>query len=204
MKRLFWIAAVLLCGCDRSGCTVKGHIDGLEGTVYLATSENRLLDSAVVDNGSFRLGGDVGQPAAGRITDNKTFDVALILEPGTVRLENDPDMPERILVSGTPANEAASEFARRQTELIGEFFDPDTSEERRDSVSLEYEALFRLAYENNRDNYFGVQMLEAQTAQLSPQEMLDEIALFSPAMQATGLLTDLRREAERKLEKQRR
>ena len=51
----------------------------------------------------------------------------------------------------------------------------------------------------NRDNFFGVVLMPNLAYDLSGQEVLDEIAKFSPEMQQTKELTDLKTMAEQKI-----
>lgn len=202
MKKTLWIAAALLCGCATNNYTIDGRVEGLEGTVYLFAGD-QLLDSARVDRGAFRFKGTIEAPETRVITDaadeNGTFGTMLILEPGTIRLKSDPANPGRIIAAGTPSNDAKTAFEERLDALVKEFRDPDTSEERREAILEENETLRSQACENNRDNYFGVLILAESTYGMSGRELLDEIDLFSPEMQQTERMLQLRRAAEQKM-----
>lgn len=202
MKKTLWIAAALLCGCCGNNYTIDGRIEGLEGTVYLFAG-NELLDSAKVTDGAFRFKGTAENPGIRFVADsdnnNGTFGTMLIVEPGTIRIETDTENPGRAIATGTPANDAKTAFEERLNALIKEYRDPETSEERREAIIEENDALRRQACENNRDNYFGALILSESSYDFSGRELLDEIALFSPAMQQTELLTELREQAERKM-----
>lgn len=155
MRKVGGIAAVLLlwlCGCDSNRYTIEGRIEDLEGTVYLFSGDD-LLDSARVKNGAFRFKGTAETPEMGFLSDSDdgggTFGTTLTLEPGTIRVESDPEIPGRIIVSGTPTNTAREEFEKRQTALSVEFHDPDTSEERREAIETELRMLHNPTCEND-------------------------------------------------------
>lgn len=202
MKKTLWIAAALLCGCGSNNYTIDGRIEGLEGTVYLFEGD-RLLDSAQVDRGAFRFKGTAETPEMCILTDSDrgdgTFGTMLIVEAGTIRVESDTEMPGRHIATGTPANDAKTAFEERMNALIKEYRHPETSEERREAIVEENDELRRQACENNRDNYFGVLILSESSYGFTGQELLDEIALFSPAMQQTERMAELRRNAEQKI-----
>lgn len=155
MRKIGGIAAVLLwlCGCNSNRYTIEGRIEGLEGKVYLFSADE-LLDSAKVRNGTFRFKGTAEAPEirflSGSDNDGNAFSAMLTLEPGAIRVESDPEIPGRIIVTGTPTNATREEFEKRQTALIGEFHDPETSEERRKAIEAEIHALHSQTRENDR------------------------------------------------------
>ena len=68
-----------------------------------------------------------------------------------------------------------------------------------EAIEKEFEQLTLTTIDNNRDNFFGVALMPNRAYELSGQETLDEIAKFSPEMQQTKELTDLKASAEQKL-----
>ncbi|MFR6635347.1 MAG: hypothetical protein ACLUQ6_12160 [Alistipes onderdonkii] len=68
----------------------------------------------------------------------------------------------------------------------------------------EFEQLTLTTIDNNRDNFFGVVLMPNRAYELSGQETLDEIAKFSPEMQQTKELTELKTSAEQKAQDRRR
>lgn len=203
-KILILAAATALCSCNGNKYTVQGNFEGLTGTVYLFDGD-AVVDSAAVENGAFRFTGEAAEPAVRYLADSRgdapmSFTAMLILEPGTIVVADDAENPQRKVVSGTPSNDASAAYTAAANALITEYRNDETSAERREAIEEEYDGLSRKTVEANRDNYFGVLLLAQQLGyELSGQELLDEIALFTPAMQQTEILTKLKQNAEQKL-----
>lgn len=206
MKQIILLAAAaaVLCSCSSKKYTINGKISETAGTVYLFDEEHNVLDSAVVKDGSFRMTGTVDAPAVRILRDARdesaTFGAMLILEPGTITIQDDSLNTYRKRVTGTPANDASTAYGDASNALVMEFRNPETSDERREAIGEEYDQLSRKAVEANRDNYFGALLLAQQLSYgLSGQELLDEIASFTPEMQSTEVLSKLKQSAEQKL-----
>lgn len=205
MKKMFLLAAavVALGGCSSDKYVVEGDIAGLDGTLYLFDGE-KVVDSAVVADGRFRFEGRAGKGGLRYLLDSReglpqAFAVQLYLEPGTISVAADAENPNLRHVTGTPANDACDAYTSSYIALIGEYDDPATTDERREAIRGEYERLTRRTLGENRDNYFGVMLLAQNSYDLSGQEILDEIALFSDRMRQTRELSDLEAMARQKL-----
>lgn len=206
MKKMFIFAAcaALLASCgSKNQYVVEGKIEGANPTVYLFDQEDNLLDSAAVKEGTFRMKGEAAEPRIAILRDgrdqNVTFAALLLLEPGTINVADDPENPYHKRVTGTPANDASTAYADAGNRLIMEYRDSSTTEERRAAIEKEYEELAHVAVEQNRNNLFGALLLADQMSyELSGQELLDEIALFSPEIQQTKVLSDLKAHAQAK------
>lgn len=203
---LILTAAVALCSCaGKNSYVVEGNVAGATGTAYLFDQQQHLLDSAAIENGAFRFKGTVEQPDVRYITDSRgdapaTFSALLIVEPGTIRIADHADQPQRKVATGTPSNDASAAYNQAGDALVAEYRNPETTPERREAIEKEYDDLTRKTVEANRDNYFGAILLAQSLGyDLSGQELLDQIALFSPEMQQTELLTKLKTNAEQKL-----
>lgn len=206
MQRLIFttLAAIALCGCSADRYTVEGDIEGLDGTIYMLDEDEMVVDSAKVDNGHFRFSGKAAQPGIRILSDSRdsepSFAAMLIVEPGRIVVSDDPEQPFRKRVEGTPSNDASNAYSDKAYALLLEFRSPETGEERREAIAEEYDRLTRTTVEANRDNYFGALLLMQQLAyDLSGQELLEEIAAFSPAIQQTDALVALKQSAEQKL-----
>lgn len=207
MNKLFILAAsaALLGSCSpKNQYVVEGQIADANPTVYLFDEEQNILDSAAVKDGAFRLKGIAEEPQVAILRDAReesaTFVAMLLLEPGTISVNDNPDNPFRKRVTGTPANDANAAYAEAGDKLIREFRDSATSEERRAQIESEYETLTRETVEQNRDNLFGALLLAQQmNYELSGQELLDEIARFSPEMQQNPVLVELAESARAKM-----
>ncbi len=205
MKKLMILAAATaLCACGgNKKYTISGQLEGVSGTIYLY-DRDRAVDSTTVDNGAFRLEGELTEPAVRYLTDATegkpaTFSAMVILEPGAITVADNAENPASKQVSGTPANDAYAAYSAQSTALVKEYRNPETTEERREAIEEEFGKLGRTAMEANRDNYFGAMMLQQLAYELSGQETLDQIALFSPAMQQTEAIVKLREGAEQKI-----
>ncbi len=209
MKKILVSAAALaLCACggNANKFVIDGDIADLTGTVYLLDNSGNVLDSTAVENGRFRFKGEVATPAVRFVADAygdntaPSFAQMLYLEPGTILVADDAEQPQHKRVSGTPANDASAAYGEKSRALIQEFRAEETTQERREAIEQEYDALARTALEANRGNYFGAVLLNSQLAyELSGQELLDEIAKFPADLQQTEILTSLREKAEQKM-----
>ena len=206
MKKILILAAAaaVLCSCaNKNKYAVDGKVEGANSMVYLFDEKDNILDSAAVANGVFRFEGVAEKPQAAILRDARddgaTFGAMLILEPGTINVTDDAQNPYRKKVTGTPANDASDAYSVASRTLIKEYRDQATTDERREAIEKEFEQLTLTTIDNNRDNFFGVVLMPNRAYELSGQETLDEIAKFSPEMQQTKELTELKTSAEQKL-----
>ena len=206
MKKILILAAAaaVLCSCaNKNKYAVDGKVEGANSMVYLFDEKDNILDSAAVTNGVFRFEGVAEKPQTAILRDARddgaTFGAMLILEPGTINVTDDAQNPYRKKVTGTPANDASDAYSAASRTLIKEYRDQATTDERREAIEKEFEQLTLTTIDNNRDNFFGVALMPNRAYELSGQETLDEIAKFSPEMQQTKELTELKTSAEQKL-----
>ncbi len=202
-KTMILAAAALCCACGSDKYTIEGSTEGLSGTIYLFDEGNNLLDSAAVENSGFRFKGRVEQPQVVTLSDARepnlgTFGAMLILEPGTIVISDDAKDASRKHATGTPANDALDAYNTTSQALVTEFRSVGTSSARRKAIREEYDSLEFKAIEGNRDNLFGVLLLARQSYELSGRETLDQIALFTPEMQQTATMQELRTQAEQR------
>lgn len=203
---LILAAAATLCSCaGKNSYVIEGNITGASGTAYLFDQQQKAVDSAAIENGKFRFKGTVEEPAMRYVTNSRgdapaTFTALLILEPGKIAIADNAENPQRKVATGTPANDASAAYSAAGDALVSEYRNAETTPERREAIEKEYDELGRKTVEANRDNYFGVILLAQQLGyEMTGQELLDEIALFSPEMQATELLAKLKTSAEQKI-----
>lgn len=198
---LFAATAALLSSCaPKNQYVIEGNLAGVTGTVYLFDEEQQVIDSVTVDNGAFRLKGTVESPSMCMLSDAKdhsgSFYARFFLEPGTITIADSSENPMFKMATGTPANDANAAWSEAAGALIREARNPEITDERSAAIEQEYYALFDSTYQANRGNYFGAFMLAQQVSERSAQELLDEIAAFSPELQATSMLTELKQTAE--------
>ena len=141
MKKILTLAAAaaLLASCgNKNGYVIEGTIEGLNGMVYLLDEERTPVDSATVENGTFRLTGTADKPAIMTLCDapdeTATFYAGLFIEPGTITVADDAEKPMRKRVTGTPANNANAALTAASAALIDEVRNPETTDERRAAI----------------------------------------------------------------------
>ena len=157
-------AALLLTACSsQAKYTISGHQDGLDGTIYLIV-EKEAIDSAAVENGSFKFSGTVDTPVEAYLADNTNLRAAdyrasLYLEPGKIVL-GETDEDGIAIASGTVSNDAAK--------ALRESLKGDLDEET-------YMAALKTAALENLDNCFGLNQLYmlAIYNEVGGEELLD-------------------------------
>lgn len=205
MKRtLAFAASLLLLGaCSSDGYTIRGKIAGLDNPyVYLLryTGEVEVIDSAKVAKGGFVFKGKAEQPEVVYLsTDKQQPFVHFFLENGRISVDGALSAPADIAVLGTPSNDIQRAFDEKIAALEEEFAKAG-NDMQRDSLRKEYSKLMSDAVEMNRDNIYGVTtFLNNAYAFLSPEEVMEQIALFPAEWQQRRELTELREATERKL-----
>ena len=205
MKRtLAFAASLLLLGaCSSDGYTIRGKIAGLDNPyVYLLryTGEVEVIDSAKVTKGDFVFKGKAEQPEVVYLsTDKQQPFVHFFLENGRISVDGALSAPADIAVLGTPSNDIQRAFDEKIAALEEEFAKAG-NDVQRDSLRKEYSKLMSDAVEMNRDNIYGVTtFLNNAYAFLSPEEVMEQIALFPAEWQQRTELTDLRKVMEQRL-----
>ncbi len=182
MKKITFIlcmALLVLVGCKpKNQCTINGLLadEALEGMmVYLyETSDNSLLDSAVITNGVFTFKETVEQPALVSLKaagENMAYSLIVVMEPGTIHADMITDS-----LSGTPLNEELYKFTTYEKQ-ISEGLQPaymkilamsDTAAQavameefmaNYNKLMEEYAQTVNQYYEQNKGNILGVYFL---------------------------------------------
>ena len=208
MKRLLLCAAFLglMASCaPENQYTIQGKIKDLEGYAFLLDNEGIPIDSVKVKDGAFKFKGVVEEPAVLSVTNaykndqTMTLKVPVFLEIGDITI-NDAELPRDRTATGTPANDANAAYIATSTKLINEYRQNETTDERRVEIEQEFEKINDEAIDANRNNFFSVQLFVQQKMfSLSGQEILDEIAKFSPEMQQTAAMVKAKEVAEKKM-----
>lgn len=196
MKKLMFVAlaTAALTACSmQPKYTISGQVEGLEGTIYLTTRE-AVLDSTSVENGAFKLSGELEKPMVAYLANNANLRAAtvralVLLEEGDIVLS--VDSLGEAYVTGTKANDANTTNAKKKMALFAEYRDEATTPERRAEIESEYESLGRVALEENLDNLYGLVVLDDEMYGLTGTEAEELAAKFSPEMQATDLMAKL-------------
>ena len=204
MKKILILAAAtaVLCSCgSKNKYTIEGQAP--EGTFYLYANRE-VVDSATVKDGKFRFEGIVPEEPVRNLAnankpENITSMAVVILEPGTILISENQENPGRLIVTGTPANDAKTAYDAANKVLTEEYRSKDTTDERRKAIEEEYDRQERTFLEQNRNNYFGIILLHQLAYNLSGQEILDEIAKFPVELQQSDILVKLGETAGQKI-----
>lgn len=210
MKRFLILAAALFglgsCTSDRYAVRVEGDVEGLVATVYMSDERglaDGIIDSAVTENGRFRFSGTTAIPymvhlSACDADGRPIFLKPIFLEPGTIAVKGSASAPQHIVATGTPINDAYTEYVRRYAELE-ERYAAATTDRERQAIDREASALTERTIRENRDNYFGIYLFAQEMPyRLSGKELLDSIGTFSASMRMTTLMQRVQDYAEAK------
>ena len=196
-------AAAAVCACSTPNqYVIEGSLGDFEGTLYLVDQERNPIDSATVTNGSFRMEGTIDQPSLYYLVDDpaspQVIAQQIIVEPSTITV-NRPEADALPVVTGSPLNDAYTNYKQRSAELMKEYRNPETSEERRLEVDAEADQLSVDTYRANVGNYLGAMLLAQEMSYFfSGHELLEEIAKFPADLQGREPLTSLKEKAEKK------
>ena len=203
MKKMLFgaLAMAALVGCTlQPKYTISGQVADLEGTMYLIEDE-QVIDSVEVKEGAFTLKGELNGPKIVTVANNVNPRAAqvgarFVAEEGELVLES---VDQGYRVVGSPSNDASNAYGDAARALMQEFYAEGTTDERRAAIEEEYAALSENALLDNTDNFFGVSMLMNASYNKSAEEMEELVALFSPEMQETELMGQVKAQLEKKL-----
>lgn len=201
MKKMLFavLATAALISCtSQPKYTITGMVDQAE-TIYLIKG-NTVIDSAAVVEGRFEIKGLYTEPMLAYVADNQNLRAATVraqifIEQGEMVCAKNAH--EEYIVTGTPANDANTELINAITPL-GEEFNTATAE-RRAAIMEEYEAVKEAAYEANKTNLLGVELLRDKSYSMSGVELQEAIAALAPELQQLETVKRLAEMAEKKL-----
>lgn len=212
MKKMFIIAAAaaIAAACaNKNDCTVSGSTaqDNNGQYVYLYKYPGDpsvcVVDSVKVRNGKFkfRIAADtcelcyVSNLDADNVYaignhDEASFISGFFAEPGVILLDIDNNS-----AAGSPSNDAYTEFSNRRNGLQHRYYD-SRSDEEREAIGEEMEALIAEMMQDNADNIFGASLLaESAAYEMTGAELLEKIDAFPASVRNSRLLTSLRKQA---------
>ena len=204
MKKWMFTALVtaVLAGCStQPKYVITGEVgEGVE-KVYLRDREE-MIDSAVVENGVFRMEGTVESPRVAYLYDRSEpaaaeMRVYVILEAGQIRVVPAADAGQYEAV-GSPANDACAEISGRRRALIEEYRQEETSDERREEIVEEFTNLGLEGIKTYNDNLFGVVLLQDAVYNCTAGELQEMIDGFAPAMQNHPMMEQIKEYVSRK------
>lgn len=201
MKKMLFavLATAALISCtSQPKYTITGMVDQAE-TIYLIKG-NTVIDSAAVVEGRFEIEGLYTEPMLAYVADNQNLRAATVraqvfIEQGEMVCTKNAH--EEYIVTGTPTNDANTELINAITPLGEEF--NTASAERRAAIMEEYEAVKEAAYEANKTNLLGVELLRDKSYSMSGVELQEAIAALAPELQQLETVKRLADMAEKKL-----
>jgi len=197
------LAAAVLAGCStQSKYVITGQLDDADGKMVYLRDRSEMIDSAVVENGAFRIEGVVEQPRAAYLYDHREPAAAqmrafVILEKGQMTLK--PVGDGRFAVAGTPSNDAGIRVNEKRNALLEEYRAEETTDERREEIVEAFYDVSTEAVRENADNYFGVLLLQDVMYEKTAAEVQELIEGFSPAMQEHPTMVEIKDYVAKKL-----
>ncbi|MBQ1221427.1 MAG: AhpC/TSA family protein [Alistipes sp.] len=204
MKKMMFgvLAMAALVGCStQPKFTVSGQVEDVEKMYLVERVDGAFvaIDSVEVVEGKFELSGCASEAKMLYVSNLKEVRGAAVVarffvEEGAITLTKTED---GYVASGTPANDAVVAYVEAIAPLRAEY--REAAPERREEIEAAYEAAQQEALEQNKDNLFGVQMLQNLAYELSGTALKEAIASFSPEMQAAAMMQPIAEMAEKKI-----
>ncbi len=198
MKKLliFAAAALMAVGCSSSTkYTLAGKVSNLTGNIEILdpATGDVLGSSAIAEDGSFSISGEVEAPAQVYLgADGQPF-LAFFLEAGKLQVVEDGEM---VIVKGTAANDAAAEVSARQRVIEEKFYDEATTDEEKEALLEEYEAIEIEAMESNLGNLYGLSLLQSASYGMSSDGIIAAYEKLAPELQEMDSAKALRERAD--------
>lgn len=198
MKKLLILASTaLFCACGNPNAyTIQGEVKDAK-TVYLTDNNQHIVDSVAVVNGKYEFKGEIETPDMYTVTDQlptgQNVWQLIVLEPGQIAISEEK-------VSGTPSNDGMYQFGQKADELSNEYRNQETTDQRREEISTEFEQLIDNSIEQNHANFFGLYLFAQQKAMsMSAKEILNELSLFPEKLQKSSIALKVKEYAEASL-----
>lgn len=153
------------------------------------------IDSATKADGKFVFEGDLAEPLRLTLGDNPRMPVATVfMEEGKIVVGTENGVT---VVSGTPANDANTAYMAKLAPLREKLMGGGITEEEEVSLMNAYDAATQEAYEQNRNNIFGVALFaEVISRDLEADEIDAQIAGFDQKWQGHKYMDSARKRAE--------
>ena len=208
MKKMMFgvLAMAALVGCStQPKFTVSGQVEDVEKMYLVERVDGAFvaIDSVEVVEGKFELSGCASEAKMLYVSNLKEVRGAAVaarffVEEGEMTFAKSGEYQiEDYVVTGTPSNDAQAAYNAEVASLMAEY--REAAPERREEIMTAYEAAQKEALEQNKNNLFGVQMLQNLAYELSGTELKEAIASFSPEMQAAAMMQPIAEMAEKKL-----
>lgn len=198
MKKILLIAAItaLLFSCGKKdGYTITGEVAGLNGNITLKDNEGEIIAETTAPYGEFSFEGTVEEPCMAVIVSETQPIAMLFLEPGKITITG--SLSDKIIVSGTKANDSNTEFNKYQESVMERLFNAATDEERNitiEEINTKAEEMMNA----NTDNFFGLYILSNLSQSWESDRILEAMNKFQKELAETKLAKEIRTQAENK------
>ncbi len=206
MKKLLVVLAcvVAFVGCNSNKCEIVGRVDNFNafGYVYLTDmwGSRAKIDSVKLDMNTFHFKGVKHAPTFAQLVMEGGRPIAyLFLEKGKVIVSGDYSLGA-IKSSGTPANDAFEEMMTRSQEMIERYRQAVATgnREEAEAIDKEHDQMQNELYEQNKENVFGVFMLQQMSYSIPSTELLGKLKTLPEEMKALPMVQRMKENAERK------
>ena len=207
MKKLLVVLAIVavFVGCNSNRCEIVGRLDNFEaiGNVYLTDmwDARAVIDSVkLVDGNTFHFKGVKHEPTFAQLMLESGRPISyLFIENGKVRVAGDCKLGDN-MCSGTPANDAFTAMMAQNRELVAKYREAvaagDTATA--ETIDNEHTQMQESFFEQNKDNVFGLFMLQQQSYSLPSKVLLEKLAQLPSKIQSLSYAVKLKAKAERK------
>ena len=203
MRKLLFTAilAAAAYGCDRSSYVIKGHVEGLQGSVTLFAEADGITAPAAVtvaEKGRFLLKGSAAETSLGFIRYDFGHLTDVVVEGGRIKVSGSLGDKNSIRVTGTPANDAMTQVHLGLNKILGQRHGDMTAGDEQE-ITRQKMALFERNIEPNLDNLFAVIAIGAILDQTAPPDAEVWYDRLSEEMKNTSRGEALKEEIDRQM-----
>ncbi len=206
MKKIFYLLVVALglASCSSNKCEVIGKVDNFDalGSVYLIDmwDARQVIDSVELVDNTFHFKNIKHAPTFAQAILKSGRPISyLFIEGGKVVVAGDVEAGN-VKATGTPANDAFNTLMDRNQELIAKYREAvgagDTA--KAEAIDQEHDAMQSELFEQNKENVFGIFMLQQRSYSESSKVMLEQLAALPKEMQSLPIVARMKDSAERK------
>lgn len=198
------VCVVAFAGCNSNKCEIVGRVDnfGALGYVYLTDmwGARAVIDSVKLEGNTFHFKGVKHAPTFAQLMLESGRPISyLFLEKGKVLVSGDYN-DGSIKSSGTPANDAFEAMMLRNRDLISKYRQAvatgNTAEA--EAIDEQHSLMQNEFFEQNKENVFGVFMLQQLSYSMTSNELLGKLALLSEEIKTLPIVARMKESAERK------
>ena len=204
MKKLMTIvaAALVMVGCNNAKTyVVEGHIEGATGELAIMDiNATETLATATVEDGKFHFEVESKNPMFAALTIDGNSVLPIFLEGSPIHVSGDMEKMEELAATGTPANDAFTEFNKIQRELVKPLYSGEASEDDFVALFTKMQECIQESYEANKTNLWGAYLFVSNKYyEMSANEILEVIANFPKDVQKVKEIGIVKEYAEKML-----